>query len=225
MQSSTSAQSTRCFSSHQRSPGWLKAGPAGPSGAASAGSSSRGGVSSSEIDPQIDLADRAAARLSSIGPSGDGSRLFALYRELGCVRRVKDAADRLGLRTKSRMTAEGIERGGKRLSRGHIYRLLANSIYTGQTAHKGGLYPGQHPALIDAENWNAVRDRLAANTHGRRSRSRAAEPSLLAGLLFDASGGRLTPSHAVENGRRYRYDTHLNWYWLAKGIALVAGGE
>jgi site-specific DNA recombinase len=27
----------------------------------------------------------------------------------------------------------------------------------------------------------------------------------LAGLLFDARGERLTPSHAVKNGRRYRY--------------------
>src|ERR1700719_2851812 len=25
------------------------------------------------------------------------------------------------------------------------------------------------------------------------------------GLLFDAQGGRLTPSHAVKKGRRYRY--------------------
>jgi site-specific DNA recombinase len=28
---------------------------------------------------------------------------------------------------------------------------------------------------------------------------------LLAGLLVDARGERLTPSHAVKNGRRYRY--------------------
>jgi site-specific DNA recombinase len=32
-----------------------------------------------------------------------------------------------------------------------------------------------------------------------------AEPSLLAGLLVDARGERLTPSHAVKKGRRYRY--------------------
>src|SRR5204862_4926323 len=32
-----------------------------------------------------------------------------------------------------------------------------------------------------------------------------AEPSLLAGLLVDARGGRLMPSHAVKKGRRYRY--------------------
>src|SRR5205807_8813083 len=53
-------------------------------------------------------------------------RLFALYRELGCVRRVKGEADRLGLRTKRGTAASGIERGGKPFSRGHIYSLLSN---------------------------------------------------------------------------------------------------
>src|SRR5712671_4861164 len=51
-------------------------------------------------------------------------RIFALYREHGCVRRVKDDADRLGLRTKRRTTAKGAERGGASFSRGNIYRLL-----------------------------------------------------------------------------------------------------
>ena len=41
-------------------------------------------------------------------------RIFALYREFGCVRRVKDEADRLGLKTKRRATANGAECGGKR---------------------------------------------------------------------------------------------------------------
>ena len=132
-------------------------------------------------------------------------RIFALYRELGCVRRVKDEADRLGLRTKRSTTANGAERGGTSFSRGHIYRLLSNPIYTGQIAHKGQLYPGQHPSLIDEETWTAVRDQLAANAGDHRRRAKAAEPSLLAGLLVDANGERLTPSHAVKKGRRYRY--------------------
>src|SRR5215831_2230561 len=132
-------------------------------------------------------------------------RIFALYRELGRVRRVKDEADRLGLRTKHRTTANGAECGGAPFSRGHLYRLLSNPIYTGRIAHKGQLYPGQHPALIDDETWTAVRDRLAANAGTHRRNPPAAEPSLLAGLLVDAQGERLTPSHAVKNGRRYRY--------------------
>src|SRR6266446_34216 len=131
--------------------------------------------------------------------------IFALYRELGCVRRVKEEADRLGLRTKRSTTASGTERGGRSFSRGHIYHLLSNPIYTGRIAHKGQLYPGQHPALIDTETCTAVRDRLATNATNHRRRADAAEPSLLTGLLVDARGERLTPAHAVKKGRRYRY--------------------
>jgi len=74
-----------------------------------------------------------------------------------------------------------------------------------QIFHKGQLYPGRHPALIDAETWNAVRDQLAANASRHGSKANAVEPSLLAGVLIDGDGKRLTPSHAVRNRRRYRY--------------------
>src|SRR5204863_1510339 len=131
--------------------------------------------------------------------------IFALYCDLGCVRRVKDEADRLGLHTKRTTRADGAARGGKPFARGHIYAVLSNPIYTGQIAHKGELYPGQHPALIDAETWAAVRDQVAGNASDHRRKAKAAEPSLLAGLLVDARGQRLTPTHAVKKGRHYRY--------------------
>src|SRR6201998_802434 len=132
-------------------------------------------------------------------------RIFALYRELGCVRRVKEEADRLGLRTKCRTAANGAERGGKPFSRGHLYTLLSNPIYTGQIVHKGQLHPGQQPALIDDASWSTVQDQLAANTRDHGRKAKAAEPSLLAGVLVDARGERLTASHAIKKGRRYRY--------------------
>jgi site-specific DNA recombinase len=132
-------------------------------------------------------------------------RIFALYRELGCVRRVKEETDRLGLKTKRRRLANGAERGGASFSRGHIYQLLANPIYIGRIVHNGQLYPGQHPALIDDETWTAVRQQLTANAGHHHRTPKAVEPSLLAGLLVDARGERFTPSHAVKKGRRYRY--------------------
>jgi site-specific DNA recombinase len=155
----------------------------------------------------VPLGYDASERMLVINPAEAETvrQIFALYRELGCVRRVKDEADRLGLRTRRRMTAKGVERGGRPFSRGHLYRLLANPIYAGQIVHKSRLYPGQHSPLIDDETWTAVRDQLAANGGDYRRKARAAEPSLLAGLLFDALGGRLTPSHAVKKGRRYGY--------------------
>jgi hypothetical protein len=59
--------------------------------------------------------------------------------------------------------------------------------------------------VVDAELWQTVQDRLAA---GRRERSMAVgaeEPSLLAGLVFDSDHARLSPTHAVKKGKRYRY--------------------
>jgi site-specific DNA recombinase len=155
----------------------------------------------------VPLGYNASERTLAINPAeAETVRcIFALYLEFGCVRRVKQEADQLGLSTKRGMTADGCERGGKPLSRGHIYRLLSNPIYTGQIAHKGQLYPGQHPALIDAETWTAVQDQLAAKARRHRSKVDAAEPSLLTGMLTDGQGNRFTPSHAVRSGRRYRY--------------------
>jgi hypothetical protein len=75
--------------------------------------------------------------------------------------------------------------------------LLSNPIYVRQIAHGEKRYPGLHPAIIDQEVWSAVQDQLVRNQQGHRTRSSAAQPSLLAGRLFDAAGERLTPSHAV----------------------------
>ncbi len=131
--------------------------------------------------------------------------IFRLYLEHGNVRRVKEEADRLGLATKVRKTENGRMRGGRPLSRGYIYKLLGNPLYAGRIAHKGEVYEGQHEAIIDAETWEAVQSRLAGNAHDRRSGRGAAEPSLLAGRFHDERGNRLSPSHAVKNGVRYRY--------------------
>jgi site-specific DNA recombinase len=144
-------------------------------------------------------------------------RLFALYQELGCVRRVKEAADRLGLTTKSRV-AKGLPQGAKQFSRGHLYKLLSNPIYLGRIAHKEQLYEGRHAALIEQETCAAVQTRLASNGQKRLRRQDAREPSLFAGLLFDTEGQRLTPSHAVKNGRRYRY-------YISRGLIVEAGNE
>jgi site-specific DNA recombinase len=113
--------------------------------------------------------------------------LFALYLQLGCVRRVKNEADRLGLKTKRSTATNGVERGGKPFSRGHIYRLLSNPIYTGRIAHKGQLYPGQHPALIEHETWTAVRSETETRNQKRvLFWGRGEFPVFTGGREFDA---------------------------------------
>src|SRR5712671_3054322 len=144
--------------------------------------------------------------------------IFVLYLELGCVRRLKETVDRRRWTTKCFMTAAGRMQGGRPFSRGHLYRILSNPLYLGRIAHKGQLHPGQHEALIEPETWEAVQAQLAANTAGHRRRVGAMAPSLLAGLLVDSTGERLTPSHAVKSGRRYRY-------YVSRALIAEAGGE
>ena len=122
------------------------------------------------------------------------------------VRMVKDEVDRLCLRTKVRKKANGRTEGGCRLSRGYIYKLLGNPIYVGRIRHGDQTYDGQHEGIIDVETWDAVQAKLAKNATGRDATRRRTDPSLLAGKLFDASGRRLTSSHANKKGRRYCYD-------------------
>ena len=82
---------------------------------------------------------------------------------------------------------------------------MQNRIYCGEIVHKSQSYPGEHPPIIDQPLWDAVQRRLAGNTAERDSGTRSHRPSLLAGMMFDAEGNRMTPSYAVKQGTRYRY--------------------
>lgn len=129
--------------------------------------------------------------------------IFRLYLELGRVRLLKQELDRLGLRTKHR---PGRRRsGGGSFTEGHLYRILQNPLYRGLIAHRGKTWPGQHPPIIDEATCEAVQQRLGANRVVRRAGGHAQQPSLLAGKLFGAAGERFTPTHAVKEGKRYRY--------------------
>jgi hypothetical protein len=50
-----------------------------------------------------------------------------------------------------------------------------------------------------------VQIKLAANAAEHRNGENMKNASLLAGLLFDGQGHRMTPTHAIKKGMRYRY--------------------
>jgi site-specific DNA recombinase len=131
--------------------------------------------------------------------------IFRRYAELGSVALLKAELDRLEVVSKRRAGAGGVLSGGTRFSRGALYLMLQNRLYRGEVAHKDQIYPGQHDAIIAPELWQIVQEKLAAN-RGERSLAVGAEaPSLLAGLIADSDGNRMTPTHATKRGRRYRY--------------------
>lgn len=136
--------------------------------------------------------------------------IYTLYLDLGSVRELKAELDRRGWVTPPRKTRRPGAAGSKLFGRGHLYRILSNPIYVGKISHKGELYPGSHPPLIDAELWQEVQNLLAANRQGSRDRTYAKQPSLLAGLVFDGDGQKMVATHAQKKSRRYRYYVSAN---------------
>jgi len=142
--------------------------------------------------------------------------IFNRYLELGCVRLLQAEITERGIRSKAREKSEKF--GNSILSRGTLYNLLSNPIYIGQIRHKDACYPGQHEAIIDQALWDRVQHRLSAQAPGKVGRPRKTDKSLLLGKLFDESGQGLTPSHAIKQGKRYRY-------YISKHLTIGPGDK
>ncbi len=130
--------------------------------------------------------------------------IFERYLDLGCVMALRTELERLGIRSKRRVTEAGRERGGASFSRGALYHLLKNRVYRGETVHKGTPHAGEHEAIIAQELWDAVVAKLAAQGVERR-RERVASGALLIGRIFDDRGNRMSPTYTVRKQSRYRY--------------------
>ena len=131
--------------------------------------------------------------------------IFRRYAELGSVRWLRDELEALSIQSKLRTSASGRISGGKPFARGALYLMLQNRIYRGEIVHKEQSHPGEHPPIIDQPLWDAVQAQLAGNAAQRNEGGKTRQPSLLAGMLFDRDGNRMTPSHAIKKGTRYRY--------------------
>ena len=131
--------------------------------------------------------------------------IFRRYAELGSVRLLKDDLSARNIQSKLRTSAAGRISGGKPFARGALYLMLQNRIYRGEIVHNKQSYLGEHEPIIDQSLWEAVRTQVASNSAQRNDDGNTHQPSLLAGMLFDGDGNRMTPSHAVKKGTRYRY--------------------
>jgi hypothetical protein len=94
--------------------------------------------------------------------------------------------------------------GGIPFTRGPLAHLLRNRFYIGEVDFKGEILPGEQPAILDRDLFDAVQAKL----NGQRTNhtaARAKSESLLIGRIYDDRGSRMSPSHARKQGIRYRY--------------------
>jgi site-specific DNA recombinase len=98
-----------------------------------------------------------------------------------------------------------LNKQGKPLDKGYLYRVLNNRVYLGKAMHKGTEHSGEHDAIIKQNLWDQVHALISASPHKRGTRPTGRAPAILKGLLFGPTGAAMTPAHTRKRGRLYRY--------------------
>src|SRR3954447_21707063 len=130
--------------------------------------------------------------------------IFRRYLELGSLAPLMADLCRQGIVTKLRTLKTGKMVGGIPFTRGGLSYLLRNRFYLGEVAFKGEVLPGEQPAILDRELFDAVQAKLSEQKTNHQT-LRTSSSALLMGRLFDNRGNGMTPSHTCKQGVRYRY--------------------
>lgn len=148
--------------------------------------------------------------------------IFDRYVALGSVYMLAEELKAQGIKNPIRISEKGWKYGGTDFSRGAIHNMLTNPIYIGRMKHKNNSYDGQHEAIIAQDVWDAVQQKLQAQSVSPRGCTKARDVNLLQGLLFDAGGQPYGPTFSIKNGKRYRYYIEQSLRHTNKGNRIPA---
>src|SRR6266571_3968787 len=109
-----------------------------------------------------------------------------------------------GIVTKVRSLKSGRTVGGIPFTRGPLAHFLRNRFYIGEVVFKGEVLPGEQPAVLDRDLFDAVQAKLK-DQRNNHTVARAKSDALLIGRLYDDRRNRMSPSHVRKGGIKYRY--------------------
>jgi len=98
-----------------------------------------------------------------------------------------------------------LNKRGKQIDKGFIYKLINNRVYLGEAVHKGTSYPGEHEAIISQDLWDGVHAILKESPRARGAKNRVGTDALLKGIIFAANGTAMTPTFTRKGERLYHY--------------------
>jgi DNA invertase Pin-like site-specific DNA recombinase len=129
--------------------------------------------------------------------------IFERYLTLKSVPKLIEELDRKGVVTKKR-PLKGKTAGGVPFNYGSLIYLLKNRTYLGEVGHAGKWFEGEHEPILDRDTFDRVQEVIKANAT-RRTKRRTEAGALLAGILYDDRGNRMSPSYSIKNGVRYPF--------------------
>ncbi|MGI9071902.1 MAG: recombinase family protein [Bryobacteraceae bacterium] len=110
-----------------------------------------------------------------------------------------------GLRTKDWTSGRGRHHPASVFTPSRLSALLSNVLYIGQIRHKGMVYGGEQPPIVDRELWAQVQEQLKLQC-GAGARRHHKLDTLLSGLLYCAQCGEpMRASFTSRHGGRHMY--------------------
>src|SRR5712691_10119489 len=91
-------------------------------------------------------------------------QIFRIYLQHGALIPALAEINRRGFRMKSWTTEKGRAHIGQQFDRPALVLLLTNVLYVGEVKHKGKVYPGEQPAIVDRKTWAKVNDLLGSRS-------------------------------------------------------------
>jgi DNA invertase Pin-like site-specific DNA recombinase len=130
--------------------------------------------------------------------------IFRRYVELGSLSLLMIDLRKQRIVTKQRARKTGIQVGAISFTRGSLGYLLRNPFYVGQVKFKGEILPGEQPAIIERDLFDAVQEKLTEQNKNHTT-ARMQSEALLMGRIFDDRGNLMSPTYAIKKGIKYRY--------------------
>jgi len=140
--------------------------------------------------------------------SEEAERVRTIMRRYLEVRNVPALIEILraeGVVTKVQHRASGPHRGGIPFARGSLFHLLKNPVYRGKIVHKGKVYDGEHPPIVDGDLWEQVQMRLAEKAPPRKRPTNDPQHAMLSKLITDPHGRPMVPTYGSSKIKRYAY--------------------
>jgi site-specific DNA recombinase len=145
--------------------------------------------------------------------------IFESYLKLGSLNLLMADIRKRGIVTKVRRLKSGRTVGGIPFTRGPLAHLLRNRFYIGEVDFKGEILKGEQRPILDKTLFDAVQAKLSEQATNHNA-TRVTSEALLAGLLYDDRGNRMSPTYARKRGVKYRYYISAV---LVQGAAETAG--
>jgi site-specific DNA recombinase len=132
--------------------------------------------------------------------------IFAIAAKAENLETARLEIARRGIHTKQWQSRNGRAHGGQPFSKTTLRALLSNVLYIGSIRHKGMIYRGEQPAIVETEVWEQVNRGLEQRARKQAGRRHRRQATLLGGVLHCGQCGRAMVRQATSRyRRRYSY--------------------